>query len=780
MSKIIERFQTSLRNAALYNTEVQAKPQCILWTDRDRQWTSIIPLLQSKLPELFVLGDYDQSKRMGPAIWLRCVIAGKIADMPLPAELTPILYLPGISRQDLRAIESCPDTLKPLAELQYRGTIWSQVNAKDWTVLAFLNSRQGGLGLDVAQDQETKNAMLLALGRVMDEDVEMLVGKHLDHHYFNNLLSGGDPVRELLLWLDLGTVYRDQADPDSWKGFISICRSMLAFDPEKDGPLVGAERLAKHEGVWLPVWQRFCEAPNRFSNIPNLIRKCKPPKDQIFWFMPDDTKYSGWPQWNEEQETALRGELSRLALQTAQQARSSIIELEKQHSHRRRLVWAELGEAPLARVMEHLSVVAEASANSISAGDCADLAAAYKTFGWRIDDAVVQALSIIEKNEDLQAVTAAVRAIYLPWCEESARHLQKIVADAGYPGTTGGGTYKTTNDEKECVLFVDGLRFDVAKRLSNLLLEDNCQVQEKTVWSALPSVTSTGKPAVSPVREKITGYVGTVDFIPVVAESGQAMSGYHFKKLLAANGWDVLEQLNGAAGQGNAWCEFGDIDKEGHSRNWKLSKQLDHLLREIHEQILHLLTAGRWKTVRVVTDHGWLLMPGGLPKVDLPNALAENKWGRCAAVKPGATLKDKLYPWYWNSEQTFALADGISCFYQGPEYAHGGLSLQECLNLELVVSKEENEAVSLDFGTTWRGMRCIIMLDVPHSGLKADLRLQPGDENSRITKAAKPLKEDGTVTLIVENEDLHGEEVFVVLLDQEGSIVAQRSSVIGG
>ena len=66
----------------------------------------------------------------------------------------PVLYLPGYSRQDLRAVESCPEPIKLLAELQYRGVIWSQINAKDWTILAYLKSEQGGLGLDVALDNE--------------------------------------------------------------------------------------------------------------------------------------------------------------------------------------------------------------------------------------------------------------------------------------------------------------------------------------------------------------------------------------------------------------------------------------------------------------------------------------------------------------------------------------------------------------------------------------------------------------------------------------------------
>ena len=90
-----------------------------------------------------------------------------------------------------------------MAELQYRGVIWSQINAKDWTVLAFLKSDQGGLGLDVAQDTDTKNAIQLALHCLLDEPVNRLKGKRLDKDDFHTLLTGGDPVRDLLQWLDL-------------------------------------------------------------------------------------------------------------------------------------------------------------------------------------------------------------------------------------------------------------------------------------------------------------------------------------------------------------------------------------------------------------------------------------------------------------------------------------------------------------------------------------------------------------------------------------------------
>jgi hypothetical protein len=97
------------------------------------------------LPELLTLGDYEPEQRTGPAIWLRCIVDGALPDVKLPEKSVPVLYLPKVSRQLLRSPEECPDELKPLVELQYRGAVWTQLNGKDWTVEAFLVSESGGL-----------------------------------------------------------------------------------------------------------------------------------------------------------------------------------------------------------------------------------------------------------------------------------------------------------------------------------------------------------------------------------------------------------------------------------------------------------------------------------------------------------------------------------------------------------------------------------------------------------------------------------------------------------
>ena len=144
-------LEASLLAAARYNRGVEDKPAAILWTDADGQWQPLIGKLLERLPQLVVLGDYDPAQRRGPAIWLKCVIARSV-DIGLPTDAVPIVYLPNVSRQVLRAAADCPELLQPLVELQYRGVVWTQRNWKDWTIEAFLVS-DDGLGLDVARDE---------------------------------------------------------------------------------------------------------------------------------------------------------------------------------------------------------------------------------------------------------------------------------------------------------------------------------------------------------------------------------------------------------------------------------------------------------------------------------------------------------------------------------------------------------------------------------------------------------------------------------------------------
>jgi hypothetical protein len=76
----------------------------------------------------------------------------------------------------------------------------------------------------------------------------------------------------------------------------------------------------------------------------------------------------------------------------------------------------------------------------------------------------------------------------------------------------------------------------------------------------------------------------------------------------------------------------------------KLANPLRDEVRTLAEQITALLDAG-WREVQVVTEHGWLLLPGGLPSENLPQHLTIVRKGRCARIKEGAATEYQTLPW---------------------------------------------------------------------------------------------------------------------------------------
>jgi hypothetical protein len=142
-----------------------------------------------------------------------------------------VIYLPGVSRADLRAIESCPRDLQPLAELQYRACFWSQANGKDWTISAFLSSKNGGLGLDVAQDKATQEALGAgARQRVCcwSNRLESLKGRQINAEWLLNLLAP-NPTRDLLAWLNAPRPCNRNGASVLWDVFTQAGKNRLWF-----------------------------------------------------------------------------------------------------------------------------------------------------------------------------------------------------------------------------------------------------------------------------------------------------------------------------------------------------------------------------------------------------------------------------------------------------------------------------------------------------------------------------------------------------------------------
>jgi hypothetical protein len=381
----------------------------------------------------------------------------------------------------------------------------------------------------------------------------------------------------------------------------------------------------------------------------------------------------------------------------------------------------------------------------------------------------------------MAAVQAAVRCMYLPWLEDTARHFQQCLVVKALPAVLQQG--ETEVDTGECILFADGLRFDIGQRFAAMAGERKIEAATAWRWAALPTVTATAKPAASPVAEKLRGGLLGADFCPEIADSSEGLTTDRFRKLLAAAGFQVLapsETGDPRAAGARGWTEYGEFDKLGHDLQVKLAARIDDQLELLLERVQSLLEAG-WKRVRVVTDHGWLLVPGGMPKVQLPKYLTESRWSRCASIKDSSHIDLPVAEWSWNPQERFAHAPGAHCFVTGQEYAHGGASLQECLVpiLTLTSTTVSSSVVVTVSDIQWIGLRCRVTIEPPADGLLADLRTKPNVPNSSVAEA-KPLDTDGKAAILVADDSLEGMTVSLVIIDVSGRVICKEATTIGG
>lgn len=772
-NSLLSHLSAALAAASAGNSHAASPAAAVLWTDKERHWESLVPRLMPQMPQLLALGNYDPSRRTGPATWLKCAIAGALPEVQFQG--VPVVYLPGVGRAELRAIESCPRDLQPLAELQYRGVFWSQANAKDWTVSAFLASKNGGLGLEVAQDKATLEALGQALqaGVLLERPVVELKGRAINAEFLLSLLAP-NPTRDMLQWMDAPDATRQQWGAVLWGVFTKLCKSDFGFDPVADGVLAAAERLAKGQGKWAAVAVLYRDSFASFPNIYPLLAKVQPPQMGLF---PDQDQLAGYPQANEQGESALRYALSACAAMDADQARKAVLAGEKEHGLRRGWLWTRMGRSPLAASLEHLAEVAQRSTVLPIGQTPAELAASHQQSGWLVDQAALKALGCVHAKSDAEPVGAALRAMYLPWLEESARRLQEAVKGAG------GLTPLSTEDasapqDGTCTVFVDGLRYDVA-RLLEQRLSSLGKTSLEAKWTSMPSVTASGKAWSSPVASFITGAPDDVDFEPRVAADGRPLSAHNFRRLLTEQGVAPLEKHETGDPQGRSWTEAGDLDHYGHEHGIRLARDMTTQLDQVVERIVELADAG-WKRVRIVTDHGWLLLPGGLPKSELAKHQAQTRWGRCAVLKDSAHGTPLTFGWDWCKDVQVAYAPGVTNFIAGEEYAHGGISLQECLvpvlQLECAGATSAGAAVTIQ-SITWKGLRCTVVAAGATAGHRVDIRTKAALASSSLV-ASKPL-DGGKASLAVSDDEQMGAAAVVVVLGPDGEVLQKQATTVG-
>jgi len=785
VTTVLDALLAAIQKAADFNHDDTVVPAVILWPDEKREWERLVPRLRVTLPQFLVFGPYDKENRTGPAIWLRCVLAGKVPEVDLAGGGVPIIYLPGVSRALFRHPEDCPQELKPLFELQYRGVFWSQQNGKDWTITAFLQTNHGGLQLKIAKDQGTGTAIRRAVEKIVDVTVAELQTKgasgELNGNYFHLLISD-DPVDDLLSWLADPVGVRKRWENDRWEAMCGDAVKNYGFDPIRDGSLVGAELLGlQSKPLWKSAWKRFAAAPSRYAGLIEELRRAKPKPSGTTLF---DQGEEFWPQDNDAAEIKLRAALEEIRTLAVAEARKRLLELEQSHKPRRDWVWARLNLAPLANALQHLAKLASATQTPLTGATAADMAKVYTESGWQADAAVLEALALPTHQQDREAVCEAVVKVYTPWLRDAAELFQQRAKQQPLPGRERPRLSEVSSGT--CVFFADGLRYDVGQMLKAALEAKLGPIHAEYQFVALPSVTPTAKPAVSPVAAKIQGTTAGVEFRPCLAQAGnndeKDLTIDRFRKLLTDADYQILGSGDLGDPHGRAWTEFGNLDKTGHEEGIGLARRVPELIVSLVHRVEALLAAG-WREIRIVTDHGWLLLPRGLPKTDLPKYLTATRWGRCAVVKSNATVDLPCFSWFWADDVRVASPPGIDSFIAGQEYNHGGLSLQECVVPQFTVRAGPAPRVTARIDSfKWAGLRCRVKVEGDFAGCKVDLRDKAADPTTSLVEAVKAIAADGTVSLVVQadKDSREGTASMLVLLDAAGNVLDKTPVTVGG
>jgi hypothetical protein len=328
------------------------------------------------------------------------------------------------------------------------------------------------------------------------------------------------------------------------------------------------------------------------------------------------------------------------------------------------------------------------------------------------------------------------------------------------------------------LVFADGLRFDVGQELAATLRTRGLTTEVGWRWSALPSVTATAKPAVTPVAKAFEGRELKEDFAPQ-NRAGKPVVAAMLRAAMADEGIEILEspETMPTSPQSRGWLEVGKIDQLGHSLEADLAQYLVTEVEQLTGAVQNLVAAG-WRSIKIVTDHGWLLLDGDLPKVDLPRHLTDSRWGRSAVASTGTPPDTVQVAWFWNPAEVVHTPPGIACFNKSTGYTHGGLSPQECV-IPVITIRGEGRAVIAGqvSSVAWAGFRCVVDCVGAPAGSRVDIRIGNAAGVSAIP-SPKAVPSDGNLSIPVDDEH-DGKDLVIVLLGPDGNTLSQKKTKFG-
>ena len=408
-----------------------------------------------------------------------------------------------------------------------------------------------------------------------------------------------------------------------------------------------------------------------------------------------------------------------------------------------RIQWREL-----AQFAGNAAVLQEVAKTATEWHTPAEAVVWYTSEGWRADAAGEELFrEMPELPGTLMAVRARLQRAFMRLLESVSASVSEALASKGFDlGLPSAGerllpaVEGATARSPVAVLVLDAFRFELGRRLANLLNESEPAPRAEVVAARapLPSMTAIGMAYCLPIssgrlKPKVVSgalAVNTDDFAGNLSISEQRREwlrqSFKIKSQAILSVDQVLssttEQLS-VKSLGRLVFAFGDeVDSDGHDGRLQLMGNEFNLAR--YAQAIRKLRSAGYPLILITTDHGFFHWNPEVDQVDTKPE-GERLWtSRRACVgrelSGGGALKTRMS----GSDLECVIPRGINTFktYGGVGYFHGGATLQELVIPVVTVSwPRKSRKVGAVLKPVDRIERLIQKIEVAPAGVQQDL-----------------------------------------------------------
>jgi len=136
-------------------------------------------------------------------------------------------------------------------------------------------------------------------------------------------------------------------------------------------------------------------------------------------------------------------------------------------------------------------------------------------------------------------------------------------------------------------------------------------------------------------------------------------------------------------------------------------------------------------------------------------------------------------PWRWNKSIFIAYAPGISFFKRNEEYAHGGISLHECLIPTIHIENPYSAVINAKIkDIKWVNLKCVINTEDVPDGYLVDIRTKYNDANSSIVLTSNKSIKGNKISLMVD-DGAESQAAVIVLMDEKEMLLDKTTTMVG-